>query len=646
MRRLSLAAALACAVSAHAADDLDELRGLLQQPVYAASKFAQASADAPVAMTVLTAGDILTYGWRTLAEVLNAARGVLLREDRAYSTIGVRGFGRPGDLSQRVLITIDGMRINDAIYDQALPGREFPLEVGLIERVEFIPGPGSAFYGPNAMVAVVNVVTKSAGDLGGGNVSLGLGSQRARSLSLRQGLAFGAGSLVFGAHVERRPGGSLYFPEFDAGTGARGVAAGLDGETDRKLFAKWRQGEWQAMALWSERGKDVPTAYYGIDFGVAAPITDRYAAVDLQWRRSGALLDSFARLSQVDYRFNGRYPYGSDAQLDGASAQWWIAEGAWVYRGWSGHRLVVGGELQSNRRLRQTAQVVGANPQTLLDIRSRSQRQGVYVSDEWSLAPAWRAVLGARWDRHTDGRHSLTPRAALVWQPSPTLSLKWVDGHAYREPSQYEAHYADGSTQIDNPGLGVEALRARELVLDWRVGSGLRLAASLFRNRFSNMIDQRVDSASGLLQNQNTAGVQTRGIEAEADYVAASGWRLRSSWAGLQSRDFTSGLALTNAPRSLTKAHASLPLPWPGAVLGLEWLRVGERRTQAGATLAAHRVAGVTLRVAPAGAAWSLSGGLSNALDAAYADLGGPEHVQDRLPRDGRQWRLNYSLAY
>ena len=649
MRLLTLvvtALAALAAAPARGTESLDELEGLLRQPVYAASKFAQASADAPVAMTVLTAGDIRTYGWRTLAEVLNAARGVLLREDRTYSYIGVRGFGRPGDFSQRVLITIDGMRINDAVYDQALPGREFPLEVGLIERVEFIPGPGSSFYGPNAMVAVVNVVTKSAGDLGAGNATLGIGSQQSRSLSLRQGLALGAGSLVFGAHVEKRPGGELYFPEFDDGSGTRGVVRGADGESDHKLFAKWRLGNWQALALWSERTKNVPTAYYGTDLGAPAPASDRYAALDLQWRGGGDAHDAFAHVSFVDYAFRGVYPYGADAQVDLAAARWLVAEGSWVYRGWAGHRVVLGGEVQRNLAQDQSGHVVGANPQALFDLRGRSLRVGAFVNDEWTLAPTWRAVLGARWDRHTDGATSVTPRMALFWQPTPALSVKWVDGRAYREPSVFEARYDDGSSQIGNPALGVEQMRARELVVDWRASNALRLSASAFHNRFSDLVDPGVDSATGLAQYQNTPGARTRGLELEADFIAANGWRVRASWVGLRTHDFGLAVPLTNAPRSLTKLHSSVPLPWHGAVLGVEWLRVGQRHTLQGVTLAAHSVLGLTARVAPAGTPWSVTAGLSNALNAAYADPAGPEHAQDTLARDGRRWQLQFSLAY
>ena len=245
LRYLATAATLACPLS-HADQGLEKLEAQLNQPVNAASKYAEDAAAAPAAVTVLTAGDIRTYGWRTLGEVLNGVRGIYLRDERIYTYIGVRGFARPGDYSSRLLITIDGMRINDNIYDQSLGGREFPLEAGLIERVEFIAGPGSSLYGSNALLGAINIVTKTAAALAGTSVAATAGSESARGASLRHGSQWDGGSLVLAAHFERRPGADRYFREFDSPATFNGVARGVDDETDRKLYAKWNQGGLQA----------------------------------------------------------------------------------------------------------------------------------------------------------------------------------------------------------------------------------------------------------------------------------------------------------------------------------------------------------------------------------------------------------------
>ena len=43
-----------------------------------------------------------------------------------------RGIERPGDYSSRLLLLIDGIRANEAIYDSATAGREFPLRAAAV----------------------------------------------------------------------------------------------------------------------------------------------------------------------------------------------------------------------------------------------------------------------------------------------------------------------------------------------------------------------------------------------------------------------------------------------------------------------------------------------------------------------------------
>src|SRR6266545_1824932 len=119
-------AALALSIgAAHAADsatpygpDLTQLslENLLDTPVYTASRFNQKSSNAPSSVTVVTAADIKTYGYRTLADVLRSVRGMYVTYDRIYNYIGVRGFSPPGDYNTRLLVMVDGYRVNDPVF--------------------------------------------------------------------------------------------------------------------------------------------------------------------------------------------------------------------------------------------------------------------------------------------------------------------------------------------------------------------------------------------------------------------------------------------------------------------------------------------------------------------------------------------------
>ncbi len=170
-RPLTLCLALAAAYPAQAQRAPDptamSLEQLLQVSIVGASKYEQKQSEVAAAVSVITRSEIKAFGWRTLDEALTSLPGVHLTYDRQYTYLGTRGFGLPGDYNTRLLVTINGNRVNDPAFDSGPGGRQFPLDVDLIERIEFIPGPGGAVYGQNAMFGVVNVITRSGSDVDG-----------------------------------------------------------------------------------------------------------------------------------------------------------------------------------------------------------------------------------------------------------------------------------------------------------------------------------------------------------------------------------------------------------------------------------------------------------------------------------------------
>ena len=132
-------------------------------------------------------------------------RGFYVTNDRNYSYLGVRGFSRPGDYNARILLLIDGHRMNDNVFGSALLGTEFPLDIDLIDRIEIIRGPSSSLYGTSAFFAVINVITKRGERRSGASMSPApgsFGSSRGR-VSYGKGFASGAHVLLSGSAFER-----------------------------------------------------------------------------------------------------------------------------------------------------------------------------------------------------------------------------------------------------------------------------------------------------------------------------------------------------------------------------------------------------------------------------------------------------------
>ena len=160
---LGLSLALVMAYPAQAATDLVDLNmealidtTLISDSKYdrtqrSAAKYEQKQSEVAAAVSVISRDEIKAFGWRMLDQALASLPGIHITYDRQYSYLGARGFGLPGDYNTRVLLTINGNHVNDALYDAAMIGREFPLDMDLVDRIEFIAGPGGAVYGQNAM---------------------------------------------------------------------------------------------------------------------------------------------------------------------------------------------------------------------------------------------------------------------------------------------------------------------------------------------------------------------------------------------------------------------------------------------------------------------------------------------------------------
>jgi iron complex outermembrane receptor protein len=656
---LAAAATLAAApVRARDAVPEDDLASVLATPVYGSSRLAGASkyeqdlAEAPTLVYVRTAGEIRAQGYRTLADVLESMPGVHLRYDRVYTHVGVRGINPPGDYSARLLVLIDGVRVNEAIYDSATLGREFPLDIALIERVEFIPGPGSSLYGSNAVLGVVNVITRNPSQLPGLNAAVEAASAARRKLALSWGGDAGPVRLLLGATHERSRGRDLYFPTFDAPATNNGWAIGQDGELADTAFLKGRWADLTLTLTWSDRTKHDPTAAYGSVFDTPSWSTDRYALADLSYSRAfGVDHEVFARLGAARYRYRGLGLYDkgdpSGALVPSQSpseADWSDGELRYVWSGWQSHRVLVGLEFQHNRRQEMRSEDLAPAPHVYADLALHSERFSLFANDEWQLTPTVRLNLGARADRRLDGRRSLTPRVAALWAPSPQWTFKLQRGSAFREPNISETHYSDGSQQ-PNPALRAESLDSTELSALWRPQRGVEASLSLYDLRIEDLITL-IPLPDGSSQYWNQGRVRSQGIQLEGTWEAGAGVQWRASWSVQNARDDETGIALGDAPRTLGKLSVTAPLPVPGARLGTNLQWVGARHTLAGATVAGYTRINLQFNLAPPGQPWNLGVGLVNLSGRRHADPAGPEHQPDALEQDGREFVVRFGWAF
>jgi outer membrane receptor protein involved in Fe transport len=267
-RAVFLAFALTHAV-ARANDDLLQLplEALLEIRVIAASSYEQVAAEAPSAVSVITADEIRTRGYRTIAAALASLPGLYVTDDLSYSYLGSRGFNRIGDYNSRFLLSVNGLRTNDALYDMAYIGTEFPLDMALIERIEFAPGPGSSIYGSNAMLGVINIVTRTGADLSGLRVASAVGSDGLRELATSFGRRYDSGlEMLASISGLRNEGQDFHFPVFDAPATRGGLSSGQSGEHYRRGYLRTTYEGFDLEMFGGRRDKHAPSIYADSDF--------------------------------------------------------------------------------------------------------------------------------------------------------------------------------------------------------------------------------------------------------------------------------------------------------------------------------------------------------------------------------------------
>ena len=636
-RALGLSLALATAFPAWAATDLTELslEQLMAIPVVGASKYEQKQIEVAAAVSVITREEIRTFGWRTLGQALASLPGLYTTYDRIYTYLGARGFSLPGDFNTRLLITINGMRVNEATYDSALVGHEFPLDVDLIERIEFIPGPGGAVYGQNAMFGVVNVITRTGVGVDGAELAASyLSPQAAGKGRASWGKVFDNGVDMLLSVSGLDADGEDRF--YNYGDGVSGKAAGLDGERDQEVFAHVARGPWSFDLVYGDREKDDPTARYQTDPFVSGQTKrDEQLLTQLQYSDSfaGNRLHVLARVFLGEYRYDGVYSYGTEYRST-VSSSWRGAELRLLSTELAAHKLMVGLEVQDNTRKEQGERDL-ANPTNDYVIPGSGWRAGLYAQDEWAIADTLTATLGLRADRSSVTGTQLSPRVGLIWQATPATTLKGLYGRAHREPNSYERDYYYPDLQLPNPALGGETIDTLELVLDHRIASDLALRGSVFHWTMRDIIAW--DQSS--LQFQSGGEVKASGLELSGDKTWSWGGRLRGS-ISYQDVAYGNGAGLDNSPLWLGKLNFSSPLPAVGLRLGYELQYSSKRQAVDGTDLGGYGLSNLNLIADRWAKGLDVSLGIYNLFDKHYQHPRADGNWTNALEQDGRSVRL------
>lgn len=156
------------------------LEELMNIEVITASKKPENRKIAPATIYVVTEKDIIENGYYDLTSLLENVPGVVTIRTDHFAFGGQRGF--LSNFSQTLLL-INGREMQNLIASETFIATQFSTHN--IKQVEILQGPASALYGANALVGVINIITKNdSSDFNGTEYHAEVGTQETQSHSI------------------------------------------------------------------------------------------------------------------------------------------------------------------------------------------------------------------------------------------------------------------------------------------------------------------------------------------------------------------------------------------------------------------------------------------------------------------------------
>jgi outer membrane receptor protein involved in Fe transport len=537
-------------VKANQQSRLVDLKLVPLRQVAAASRFTENIEDAPSSVTIIDGQELRAFGYPTIWEALRGIRGVSLSNDRTYQSAAIRGLGQPNDYGNRMLVLSDGAVLNDDLVLSSYIGADGRPDLGDIDRIEVVRGPGSLLYGAGAMSGVINLVPKAKDEPS--SVHGGIGTYDNAVVHGRVGFHYnftpkvGVWASVSGSRSE-----GVNVP-VELRDGTTQTANQTDFFRSLGSAARFWAGPLTVQLYYNQRTQVVPVGAYGAIFN-----DPRTSLTDVRFlgeaRFEPQLTESLQlalRVHANHYHYHGEYAYALPPDPnpnDNFYGTWIGGEARLIWTPLRGAlRFTAGGEVQGHVDVRLRGSVAD---QPYVDVNRPYNVISPYLVGEWGAASWLRLSAGARLNLYTgfQGDSAKGPpvfRGAVILKPSKTTVLKLMGGNSFRVPSVYEQYYNDGGyaqyvatvPDPNNPGQFKYSLKAEEIFTgeveltqrfleDWSVlGSG-------WVSQVNNLVNSiRVDAKGDPATADSTSITQRYSNSTDASLFVGADFELRREW--------------------------------------------------------------------------------------------------------------------
>ncbi|ELX09807.1 TonB-dependent siderophore receptor [Janthinobacterium sp. HH01] len=548
--------------------------------------------DAPQSVSIVTQENLRNRAALTSKDALDYVSSVVAgqgegRRDEFY----IRGFYSLRDTS------LDGVR-DDTLYSR---------DLATVEKIEVIKGAAAALYGRGSAGGLINRVSKQPRAKQETEVSATVASDNERRVSVDAGGALGGG--INGRLIA----------VYDTGDSYRDVV-----EHTRKLLApslKFVLSPATSLLLQAEVQREDRTPDRGVPSLAGRPV-DVSPSTYYGERYDYTRTDSDMAKARLEHRFNDRlklentFQY-SRTELEGVNTrnrrvnadntvsrqityfpqtQRNLINQTELAYTLDRHALLVGLELSDQKRDVVTAQTGIALPVNLyapqhvlpapnlstlpvsLNNAFTAKTQALYLQDQISIAPQWKALAGVRFDRfqqEQDNRltkvfsertdNVVSPRAGLVYQPLDGQSW-YLNLSRSSQPGGGDLLYT-GSTPLSQVKPLQTDLQEVGYKQEW-LGGRFSTTAALFRIEQRNQLTLDPSDPAGLRQLQ-VGQQRNQGVELELQGALWQGGRLNAAYTYNDARIVASNDIPSGNRAEMTPRHrASL---WVDQELGGAW---------------------------------------------------------------------------
>ncbi|WP_240701335.1 TonB-dependent receptor [Pseudoalteromonas sp. MEBiC 03485] len=530
----SIAVASTIPLVANATEEQDlfslSFEDLLDVQVDIASKTNETLSSVPSTMSVFSRKQIQALGVDNAYEVMNFVPGM-------QSTRGDWVGAVPKDHARgvyldsgNVLVMINGERVNESSFGKASVYMPYiPIEV--IEKIEFIRGPGSALYGSNAFLGVMNIVTSKERN----TMQLVVGNNGRYGATGQFNSSFSDDTLLFASFSYDQKDGESYPQGVKDPLEAIYLEAGVD---YKKLKLRARYNETSLDEFLNLAGYSTQNQHSS---------DNTFVGIKYNWVNNDKLkLDSSYSYTKHNISSAGLIAEFDDIPDFFLGPEWQTTDSKFEtelsYQFDNQWQLAAGVEYAEAKQVKAGVRTNYYDDESMLVIIDPAYyQQGIVtVMDFPEFAPlkytfetysaygqlkipyseALTLFIGARYDDVKDIDSKLSPRLAGVYVINPEHTVKVQYGESFRTPVTNELFSNDDVT-VGNPSLRSESVKTTELVWHYQT-SELQANAVFFYNELNDFINiEPTQSNDALFTFANSFNTQNSGIELDGTWQSS-----------------------------------------------------------------------------------------------------------------------------